>query len=216
MLRFFQDLERLTYSMVVRRESDNPRIARFGELTKSIEAGLDIWGNDSKLQLSPPEQWDTYEVLSGDFYLLLKSGGSRRAVLLRLDSLIAGAEATYDYPIISVEHVLPQNPATGSDWSAWFPTPEIRSAWTHKIGNLALLTKSTNSSAKNWPFPVKKEKYFKRKGVTTMALTVQVLGHEAWTPEVIASRQKALLTTLEQHWRLQDRKSAADWLIQNL
>ncbi len=53
MRRFFQDLERLAYSMIVRRESDNARIARFGEVTKSIEENTDLWADKSPLQLTP-------------------------------------------------------------------------------------------------------------------------------------------------------------------
>jgi hypothetical protein len=212
-LSFFQDLERLAYSMVVRRESDTARIARFGEITRAIESDSDLGSDESKLQLSPPEQWDTYEVLAGDFYLLLRSSGARKTVLMRLDSLVAGAEAVYDHPIISVEHVLPQTPPSGSDWATWFPTAELQSKWTHKVGNLALLTKSNNSAARNWAFPIKKEKYFKRKGVTTMALTVQVLGYAEWTPSIVAERHGGLVALLEKHWRLEKRMSAADWFL---
>jgi hypothetical protein len=98
----------------------------------------------------------------------------------------------------------------------WFPTLEDRLRWTHKIGNLALLTKSINSAARNWAFPVKKERYFKRYGVTTMALTVQVLQHDKWTPTIVSARQAQLLSVLETHWKLGDRMSAADWLLKNI
>ena len=78
------------------------------------------------------------------------------------------------------------------------------------------MTKSINSAARNWEFPVKKEKYFKRKGVTTMALTVQVLEHDTWTPPIVQDRQQMLLNVLEQHWRLDQRVSAAEWLLRNV
>lgn len=216
MMRFFADLERLTYSMVVRRESDNSRISRFGELTRAIESAADLWVEASPLQLTRAEQWATYECLAGDFYLLLTSGAARRAILLRLDSLVASTEASYDHPIISVEHVLPQNPKDGSDWVAWFPTVELRAKWVHKLGNLALLAKSTNSAARNYSFPIKKDKYFKRRGVATLALTVQVLNHPEWTPAVVNARQDALLGVFEKHWRLEQRKSRADSLLEEL
>ncbi|MCA3213595.1 MAG: HNH endonuclease [Burkholderiales bacterium] len=213
MLRFFSDLARLAYSMVIRRESDNPRIARFGELTRTIEEGNDLFGEESRLQLTPSEQFETYAVLAGDFYLLVKSAPARRTVLLRLDSLIADAASTYDHPIISVEHVLPQNPDPGSEWLTWFTTPDERSKWTHKIGNLALLAKSTNSAARNYPFAMKKEKYFKRKHVTTFSLTVQVLAVDAWTPQAVSKRQEHLLGVLEAHWRLGGRMSTAEQIL---
>ena len=205
MLRFFKDLERLAYSMAMRGETYDRRTARFGSLTGAIESGADLWSAASPLQLSPMECWDTYDMLNGDFYLLVKSPWARKTILLKLDSLIAGGEATYDHPIISVEHVLPQTPLPDSDWVRWFPTVELRNHWTHKIGNLALLAKSTNSAACNYSFSVKKNTYFRRRGVATMALTVQVLAHRSWTPQIVKTRQEALVSVLEKHWRLQQR-----------
>ena len=52
----------------------------------------------------------------------------RRYVLLRLDSVLSAGGATYDYPIITVEHVLPQNPATNSEWRQWFTDEERESS----------------------------------------------------------------------------------------
>jgi len=43
----------------------------------------------------------------------------------------------------------PQTPEVGSEWMNWFPTPELRALWTHRLGNPALLAKSVNSSARN-------------------------------------------------------------------
>jgi len=216
MRQFFADLERLTYSMLIRRESDTSRISRFGNLTKVIEAGGDLWATDSPLQLRPVEQWHTYRVLDGQFYLELRSGSARKAVLLRLDSLVATGESKYDHPIISVEHVLPQTPPEGSKWITWFPTPEIRALWTHRVGNLVLLAKSVNSSARNFEFERKKNSYFVRKGVTTFALTVPVIGHSEWTPEIVKGRHESLVKVLEKHWRLEDRKTPTEALLEDL
>ncbi|MDK8795852.1 DUF1524 domain-containing protein [Corynebacterium sp. MSK041] len=63
--------------------------------------------------------------------------------------------------------------------------------WTHRLGNLLLLNRRKNSSACNYDFDVKKERYFKSgKGVAVLALTTQVLGEPVWTPSVIERRQK--------------------------
>jgi hypothetical protein len=52
--------------------------------------------------------------------------------------------------------------------------------------------------------------------VATLALTVQVLNHLEWTPAVVGARQDALLGVLEKHWRLEQRKSRADSLLEEL
>lgn len=216
MLTFLADLERLAYSMLARRESDNARIARFGELTRAIEQNADLAATDSKLQLSRGEQWETYQILDGAFYQEVRSPSARKNILLRLDSLLSTGEASYDHPVISVEHVLPQTPEAGSEWMVWFPTAEERAYWTHRLGNLALLAKSVNSSARNFPFERKKNSYFVRKGVTTFALTVPVIAVPEWTPAIVQNRQNSLVATLEKHWRLENRKNPSEIILEDL
>ena len=102
--------------------------------------------------------------------------------------------ATYDSRILTIEHVLPQTVAAGSQLEKWWPDEDQRWQWLHKIGNLLPLAKRTNSQAQNYDFDVKKEKYFMGKaGVAAYALTTQVLSHDIWTPEIVEKRQKELL-----------------------
>jgi len=206
MLQFFADLERLAYSMLARRSGVNERIERFALLTAAIEHGQDLSVNESPLQLLPTEQYATYEALSGPLYET-HAARQRSVILLRLDALMSGGGASYEYETITVEHVLPQTPQANSNWLKWFPTPQERLNWVHRIGNLALLTRKKNSAANNFEFAKKKEAYFTRGGVSPFVLTTQVLQHSEWTPEIIESRQVELLAKLELHWRLQDRQS---------
>jgi hypothetical protein len=203
--RFFKDLERLAYSLLVTKAGTNERIERFARLTKAIESEEDCFSLLSPLQLSSFEQNATFNALAGSFYET-QSARARSMILLRLDALVSGGGATYDYQTITVEHVLPQSPAAESEWLSWFPDPEIRNSIVHTLGNLALLTRKKNSAASNYEFARKKEAYFAREGVSPFALTTQVLANGVWTPEIVASRQAELLNRLEAHWRLQDRK----------
>lgn len=215
MLQFFADLERLAYSMLVRRTGVNGRIERFAALIMAIENGHDLGDNNSPLQLSPSEQFDTYEELSGPIYDT-HSARARSIILLRLDALVSGGGASYDFETITVEHVLPQTPQANSNWMIWFSTPQDRLEWVHRIGNLALLTRKKNSAANNYDFEKKKLAYFTKGGVSPFALTTQVLQHQDWTPAVVTARHAELLATLELHWRLQDRKSLAEVAIDML
>jgi hypothetical protein len=70
------------------------------------------------------------------------------------------------------------------------------------LGNLALLTRRKNSQASNWEFERKKNTYFSRGGVSTFALTVQILSQPEWTPPLVAQRHAQLMALLAQHWRL--------------
>jgi hypothetical protein len=204
---FFKDLERLAYSMLIRKASINDRIDTFSKLTREIESGDDLDSTKSALQLSRGARTKTYGVLSGPLYDTL-AARARSAVLLRLDGLVSGGGATYDYATITVEHVLPQNPKAGSTWLTWFPDAVKRLEVVHSLGNLALLTRKKNASASNWEFDRKKTSYFSKGGVSPFPITTQVLEHKDWTPQVVAARQKELCEKLETHWRLQNRNEA--------
>jgi hypothetical protein len=208
MISFFKDLERLSYGLLIMRAGINDRIERFSLLVQFIEKNEDLESQKSPLQLSPYEQQSIYSVLDGPLYETLIAR-VRSAVLLRLDSLLSGGGATYDYPTVTVEHVLPQNPKNDSEWTKWFPGEIGRATWVHRLGNLALLTRKKNSAASNYDFERKKAAYFSRNGVSPFPLTTQVLRHMEWTPKIVEDRQKELMAHLEQHWRLGGRKKSS-------
>ncbi|TXN29129.1 DUF262 domain-containing protein [Methylobacterium sp. WL19] len=201
MRNFLKDLERLAYWMLITRAGVYDRIERFARLTRDIESGADLSATASAIQLTSGEQQATLTALDGPIYLSMPAR-ARSIVLLRLDSLVSGGGATYDYPTITVEHVLPQTPATTSEWLRWFPNESDRLLWVHRLGNLALLTRKKNSSASNYEFERKKAAYFANNGVSPFPITTQVLQHVQWTPEIVTMRHAELMHQLSAHWRL--------------
>jgi len=198
--QFFTDLERLAAGLMILHSDVNDRIERYRQLLTAMEENADLYSPNSPLQLTPDEASQIMKTLNGDLYLIKRI---RQYVLLRLDSALAQGEATYDYPIISVEHVLPQSPSKGSVWLKWFPMEGERAQYTHRMGNLALLSRKKNTQAQNYDFDKKKEGYFTtRKGVSPFALTTQVLQKTEWTPAIINQRQNELLQNLKTLWRL--------------
>lgn len=208
-LGFFRDLERLGYSMLVRKTGVNDRIERFSALTNAIEAQADLAAAASPLQLSPEEQYRTYTALSGPLYET-HSSRALATMLLRLDHLMSDGSASYQHEVVSVEHVMPQQPAPNSQWASWVPDKAQHQFWVHRLGNLALLSRKKNSSASNRDFDWKKSAYFTKGGTSAFALTTQVLQHADWTVEAMQQRQDGMLATLEAHWKLQDRQSPTD------
>ncbi|HLZ22115.1 MAG TPA: DUF262 domain-containing HNH endonuclease family protein [Ktedonobacterales bacterium] len=199
--RFFTELERLAASLMIRRQYAHRRTPRYARLIVAIERGDDLSFPSSPIQLSAEEREATIGALSGDFYLM--SPRPRQYALLRLDSSLAGTEAVYNRRTITVEHVLPRNPAQDSEWMRAFPTPEERASHVHRLGNLVLLSGTKNANASNYDFARKKQVYFAaRNGVSPFALTTQVLQEEEWTPAVIERRQQELIGRLKQVWRL--------------
>lgn len=209
LLKFLRDLERLAYSMLVRKFWVNERMERFSRLTAAVEQGKNLEAEDSPLQLSALEQHECYEMLQGPLY---DSHSARvlSVLLLRLDSLLSDGSVIHEHGKLTVEHVLPQKPQADSSWAPWLEAREAHQHWVHRLGNLALLNRQKNSAASNYSFEKKKTAYFAKGGVCTFALTTQVLQHSEWTEAVIKARQTQMLQKLEAHWRLQGRKSKAE------
>ena len=219
LLRFVRDLERLAYKMFVLRANITQRIKRYRDVLHAIEREEELFAPSSPLQLSAAETADILRALDGPIYTRPRVP---RTLLLRLDSLLAEAGASYAHPVITIEHVLPQNPGRESQWLKDFPDEAERMEWTHRLGNLVLLSRRKNVGAGNYDFDYKKREYFQKGGVATFALTSQVLAERAWTPEVLQRRQRELLSALKKEWRLegaaplqlrkggQDKGAAAD------
>ncbi len=197
--KFLTDLERLAASILIRRVDVTRRVERYGRLLAAIEAGKDLYARDSPLQLDATERIETIARLRAEIYTVTRV---RLYVLLRLDSALSSGGASYDHPIITVEHVLPQNPEVDGAWRSGF-TDDERAYWVHRLANLVLLSRRKNSEASNYEFDVKKEKYFKTKyGTSPFALTTQVLGEPTWTPLLLKQRQDELVKALATLWRL--------------
>lgn len=197
--RFIRDLERLAYSMFIRRANINERIRRYADVLHAIERSEELFDDAAPLQLKDRERAELLKVLGGPIYSLPRVP---RPLLLRLDSLLAEEGASYNYSTISIEHVLPQNPKSDSLWLKWFPDEEERAQWTDRIANLVLLSHRKNSQAQNYDFEEKKSKYFQRKSVAHFALTTQVLSKTKWDLGVLKRRQRNLISALKEEWRL--------------
>ncbi len=197
---FFADLERLAAGMMILQADVNSRIERYGKIFGYIQSDDDLYCATSPLQLTEEEAARITTALDGDVYLMSRG---KQYILLRLDAALSEGVASYDYQVVTIEHVLPQNPAEGSKWFEWFPDSSEREKYVHRIGKLALLSRRKNSQVQNWDFEKKKKKYFTiDKGVFPFALTTQVLQETEWTPAVILRRQEELMQKLRKLWRL--------------
>lgn len=198
-LKFICSLERLAYGLFIRREYPTDRISRYGTLLQWMADGKDLYVPGSPLDLSEQERKEALDQLEGPLYEVRRI---RQQVLLRLDELVSDGGATYDFNVITVEHVLPQNPRADSEWINLFPDPEERAAWVHKIGNLALLPFRKNSQAGALDFAKKVQVYFKKGKAVSFALTTQIVNEPTWTPDTVKVRHRRLVDLLAQEWRL--------------
>ncbi len=122
---------------------------------------------------------DFIRILSGDIY----SKRFARYVLLKLDYLYLSETSKLSLPdIISIEHILPQNPSADSQWIDDFTNDE-RAKLTNKLGNLVLISKKKNSSQGNKDYSKKKDNYFKNR-VEVFSNSVRVLSNNnEWKPD---------------------------------
>ncbi len=197
---FFIDLERLAAGLMILRANANTRINRYADLLMSIEKDDDLYVDGSPLQLTSVETTEILDILNGDLYLMKRI---RKYVLLRLDSALTDGAATHNHPIVTIEHVLPQNPDKDSQWVKRFNDRE-HSQYVHKIGNLTLLSRKKNAQAQNYDFDKKKAGYFSSSagGISSFVLTFQVSQEPKWTPAVIEKRQQESISELKKLWRL--------------
>ena len=154
-LSFLQKLERLSAYLYITGKDVNKRIERYAQIISEInEADKN---NIPSLDLSISERADFLNKLNSDIYKL--TAKRRNYIILRLDSFTSDMGAKYNYNVLTIEHILPQNIKKGSQWDIIWPDREIREMWLNKIANLIPLTRAKNSEAQNYDFDKKKELY---------------------------------------------------------
>lgn len=170
----------------VNGQSKDSRIVSFGNVIKAInssKASTDLFSLPSLSH----DKLVIKQGLTGDLY-----GKSYcKYILARLELLATEHDVEKKIKAKSIEHVLPQNPDAKSLWNKTF-TQADKNEWTNKIANLVLLSKSKNSSARNYDFEDKKKKYLDKR-VSDYPRSIQVLGYDKWTVDVLRKRQDELL-----------------------
>lgn len=112
---------------------------------------------------------------------------NRDMMLANGDILLSGETKS------TLEHILPQKPVNRSRWiSDW--SDHDREKWLNRLGNLCLLHKRGNSSAKNHDF-IEKKAFYRQ---SSLPLTTQIAQNEKWTVDE-AIRQHKYLLSLADH-----------------
>ncbi len=108
---------------------------------------------------------------------------------------------------LHIEHILPQQPGSSSQWVKDF-SEEERELYTHSLANLTLLGGKKNSQASNLDFKDKKKIYMgeeirlnKKKtfrAMTCYKMTIGIAHHYTeWTPKSLEKREKELIRIIE-------------------
>ncbi len=123
-----------------------------------------------------------------------------RYLLLKLDYLYQDDHQKMNIESLSVEHILPRNPDTNSQWIKDFTDTE-REEWQDKLGNLVLITTRKNSSQGRKDFVDKKRDYFKTR-ITTCPNSLRVMSkYNVWTMKELKENQKTVVQELGSHYK---------------
>lgn len=118
-----------------------------------------------------------------------------RYILCALESQLNGQDYDFESDSITIEHILPQNPASG--WSTF--NEEEADAMVYRLGNMTLLAKGQNRDLGNAEFTIKKPVL----AASNFELTRKVADENLeWTPERIAARQKSMAKIATSVWRI--------------
>lgn len=202
-LWFVRKLERLAAYLLATSKDVNQRFDRY----KWILAEMDSCPSHNlnnplvTIELTPMEKQDFLKVLNGEIYTM--QAARRNYLIQRIDSFHSDGGARYDAKIFTIEHVLPQTVESGSEWDIVWPDHGQRAFWLNRLANLIPLTRRINSSAQNYDFEKKKQKYFLgQSGTTSFCLVSQIVSYATWTVEDCVERQNALINKLTQKWDL--------------
>ncbi|WQV45697.1 DUF262 domain-containing protein [Helicobacter pylori] len=107
---------------------------------------------------------------------------------------------------LHIEHILPQQPGSSSQWVKDF-SEEERGLYTHSLANLTLLGGKKNTQASNKDFKKKKEIYMGKtialdnketfKVMTCYKMTIDVAQYAEWTPTSLEKRKEELIKRIE-------------------
>ncbi|EMG86262.1 hypothetical protein HMPREF1397_01454 [Helicobacter pylori GAM115Ai] len=107
---------------------------------------------------------------------------------------------------LHVEHILPQQPGSSSQWVKDF-SEEERGLYTHSLANLTLLGGKKNNQASNKDFKEKKEIYMGKtialdnketfRVMTCYKMTIDVAQYTEWTPTSLEKRKEELIQKIE-------------------
>lgn len=118
-----------------------------------------------------------------------------RYILTSLENQLSFTDIAYEESKITIEHILPENPAEG--WSDYFK-PEEQDIYCEYLGNYTLLEESLNNEIGSTLFEYKKPIYHN----SQYKITKEYIDYTEWTPETLRKRQEKMAKTAITVWKI--------------
>ncbi|MFV0176158.1 DUF262 domain-containing HNH endonuclease family protein [Empedobacter falsenii] len=191
----------------INRVSPTLRIEAMNSILKKIDELASMHREDTNSAVDELLNSDVFKVDTTEFFRQIEDGPIykkrfTRNILRKLDFLLDApyySERRNSYQHMSVEHILPQNPADNSQWVNDF-SQENRAEWTDKLGNLILLSRIKNTSQGRLDFKLKKEKYFK-KNIETFPNSLNVMQNTEWKFDDLKKNHEQKIELLKKYMK---------------
>lgn len=190
----------------IARETITTRIEAMGDILNKIESCSKEDMLKEK-QIDKLLNSDIFDFDYAEFISQIESSniyGRRyaRYLLRKIDYLLdmpLYSEQRSSYANMSVEHVLPQNPHDDSQWVKDFSFEE-REKWTHRLGNLVLISRRKNTGQGRLDFIDKKTKYFTN-SIESFPNSLKVIQKSTWTINGLKEHHELLVQLLKNHYK---------------
>lgn len=205
LVEFVRKLENKFSADWIARETPTARITAMNTILKEVEtigkaAGLSPEKKLDQLLGSSVFAFNQDELFKQLELTSVYGRRFARYILYKLDMIYGGSGAQLRSPKeISVEHILPQNPATTSQWCKDF-SPQDREVWTNRLGNLVLITGRKNSTQGRLDFADKKSRYF-QSNIEPFPNSMRVMhNYKVWDLNALRANHQAVLATLREYY----------------
>ncbi|WP_282787910.1 DUF262 domain-containing protein [Flavobacterium croceum] len=192
----------------IARETPTTRIDAMNSIIKKIEEidALQDFTKDEKLRTLFEDvvfKFNSAQFLSDLDVNTIYGRRFARYILRKVDFLLDAplySEKRSSYNEMSVEHILPQNPEATSRWINDF-TPDEREEWTHKLGNLVLISRRKNAGQGRLDFADKKAKYFGN-SIESFPNSLKIMQKPQWTIKELKDNHLQLINRIKLHYNI--------------
>jgi hypothetical protein len=211
-----EDIERVAAYHYVCAVKGVDREKRFFQIAVQLNDAVVKDPSDGLLSLTYSEKKTFREKVTGpDLYKLRGRNYAAKYILMRADAELRQSnppKQLYAGKKVTIDHILPQNPAEDCPGFFGFDDSKIRDEVTSQLGNLTLINGARNSAAGNSSYKVKLDKFTVHRGdsskrvMNEFAITEDLIRQhpERWDLEAFRQRHTHLVDLVcgEHCWKL--------------
>lgn len=190
-------LDRLCYTMLIRRVDQSAHAQILGNFLSDINEGQDPGRTGAAGWLTDDGKRTVRDNLLKPFHFAPERG----AILRRIELALAPQNIHPHIDDATVEHIMPQRPNRQSEWAKRFSF-EDRQKVSNKLGNLILLNRGINYLVGDSWFTKKKQQMFRHTTHRHLNTASELRDYSDWNPAIIEQRTEKFANVLLECWGL--------------